>query len=165
MTRAPPPARRLLRRAQVFRFDRVTFCGSVGRVKIDYRLGNDLDLDTVIDVYRDSTLGARRPVDDRACMRQMLEKANIVVSAWHGDEMVGISRSLSDFCYCTYLSDLAVRLAYQKQGIGVELMRRTRAEGGNATVLLFAAPAAVEYYPKVGFSAGSGWILRPGDPL
>jgi predicted N-acetyltransferase YhbS len=128
---------------------------------IDYRLGNDLDLDTVIDVYRDSTLGLRRPVDDRERMRQMLERANLVVTAWDGERMVGISRSMSDFCYATYLSDLAVRLDYQHKGIGKELIRRTQQAGGKATVLLFAAPAAVDYYPKVGFRAGSGWILDP----
>ena len=127
--------------------------------KIDYRLGNDLDLDVMIDVYRDSTLGQRRPVDDRARMKQMLERANLVVSAWDGELLVGIARSLSDFCYATYLSDLAVRLAYQRKGIGKELMRRTQQEGGKATVLLFAAPAAVDYYPRVGFAAGSGWLL------
>jgi GNAT superfamily N-acetyltransferase len=129
---------------------------------ITYRVGNDLDLDTVIDVYRDSTLGARRPVDERDRMATMLKAANLVVSAWDGDTMVGISRSLSDFAYCTYLSDLAVRLAYQKQGIGRELIQRTLKEGGRATVYLFAAPAAVDYYPRVGFSAGSGWILKSG---
>jgi predicted N-acetyltransferase YhbS len=130
---------------------------------IEYRLGNDLDLDVVIDVYRDSTLGLRRPVDDRARMQQMLARANLVVSAWDGDRMIGVSRSMSDFCYATYLSDLAVRLAYQRKGIGAELIRRTQREGGAATVFLFAAPAAVEYYPKVGFRAGSGWILDPGE--
>ena len=128
---------------------------------IQYRIGNDLDLDAVIDVYRDSTLGLRRPVDDRERMKQMLAQANLVVSAWDGDRMVGISRSLSDFCYATYLSDLAVRVAYQRKGIGRELICRTQREGGKARVLLFAAPAAVDYYPHVGFRAGSGWILDP----
>lgn len=132
---------------------------------IDYRTGNDLDLDQVIALYRSSTLGERRPVDDRERMRQMLERANLVVTAWDGDQLVGIARSLSDFAYCTYLSDLAVDLAYQRKGIGKELMRRTQELGGRATVLLFAAPAAVDYYPKVGFSAGSGWLLRETDRL
>lgn len=134
-------------------------------MQIEYRIGNDLDLDTVIDVYRDSTLGERRPVDDRGRMQQMLERANLVVSAWDGDRMVGIARSLSDFCYATYLSDLAVRLQYQRKGIGKELIRRTQVEGGKATILLFAAPAAVDYYPRVGFAAGSGWILRPDSSI
>ena len=134
-------------------------------MEIEYRLGNDVDLDTVIDVYRDSTLGARRPVDERERMKQMLERANLVVTAWDGDRMVGVSRSLSDFCYATYLSDLAVRLAYQRRGIGRELIRRTLVEGGKARIFLFAAPAAVDYYPRVGFTAGSGWILDPSAGL
>jgi len=132
---------------------------------IGYRVGHDIDLDSFIDVYRDSTLGERRPVDDRERMRQMLERANLVVSAWDDDRLIGVARSLSDFCYATYLSDIAVRLAYQRQGVGRELIRRTQAEGGRATVFLFAAPKAVEYYERVGFTAGSGWILRPGETL
>jgi predicted N-acetyltransferase YhbS len=132
---------------------------------ITYKTGNDLDLDAVIAVYRSSTLGARRPVDDRERMRTMLEHANLVVTAWDGDKLVGISRSLSDFAYCTYLSDLAVDVAYQKTGIGRELVRRTQELGGRATVVLFAAPAAVDYYPRIGFSAGSGWMLRATDAL
>jgi predicted N-acetyltransferase YhbS len=132
---------------------------------IEYRLGNDLDLDAVIELYRDSTLGARRPVDDRERMERMLREANLVVSAWDGPVMVGISRSLTDFAFATYLSDLAVRLSYQRKGIGRELMRRTQVAGAPANVFLFAAPAAVDYYPRVGFRAGSGWILGPTDPL
>jgi GNAT superfamily N-acetyltransferase len=126
---------------------------------IAYRSGNDLDLDAVIDVYRDSTLGERRPVDDRDVMGRMLAGANLVVSAWDGDRLVGIARSLSDFAFCTYLSDLAVRRSHQRQGIGRELMRRTQKEGKTATIFLFAAPAAEPYYPYVGFTAGSGWML------
>ncbi|HTQ04314.1 MAG TPA: GNAT family N-acetyltransferase [Polyangiaceae bacterium] len=127
---------------------------------IGYRLGKDeLKLDDVIELYRASTLGERRPVDDRPRMQAMFEHANLVVTAWDGELMVGIARSLSDFAFCTYLSDLAVRLDYQRRGIGKELMRRTQTAGGRATVFLFAAPAAVDYYPHVGFSAGSGWVL------
>lgn len=132
---------------------------------IVYRVGNDIDLDTFIEVYRDSTLGERRPVDDRERMRQMLERANLVVSAWEGERLIGVARSLSDFCYATYLSDIAVRLDYQRRGVGRELVRRTQMEGGRATVYLFAAPKAVDYYPRIGFDAGSGWILRPGETL
>ena len=133
--------------------------------EIRYRTGNDLDLDEVISVYLDSTLGMRRPVDERDRMKQMLESANLVISAWDGERMVGISRSLSDFTFCTYLSDLAVRRKYQRKGIGRELMRRTQEAGGRATVFLFAAPAAEAYYPHVGFRAGSGWILGEADRL
>jgi predicted N-acetyltransferase YhbS len=132
---------------------------------IEYRTGNDLVLDQVIDLYRSSTLGARRPVDDRERMGQMLRNANLVVTAWDGTRLVGIARSMSDFCYVTYLSDLAVDAAYQRQGIGRELIRRTRTAGGQAAVVLLAAPAAIEYYPRLGFRAASGWILGAEDLL
>ena len=127
---------------------------------IDYRIGNDLDLDATITLYRASTLGLLRPVNDRARMRNMLEKANLVVTAWAGPVMVGIARSLSDFCFCTYLSDLAVHVDYQRKGIGKELIERTQRAGGSATVYLFAAPAAVQYYPRVGFSRAHGYIRK-----
>lgn len=132
-----------------------------------YRLGNDLDLDRVIELYRDSTLGERRPVDDRRRMEMMLRHANLVVTAWDGDLMVGISRSFTDFAYVTYLSDLAVRLSYQRKGIGKELMRITQRESGpEAYILLLSAPKAVDYYPHVGFVPhNSAWILRPGDEV
>lgn len=134
---------------------------------IEYRLGNDLDLDQVIELYRASTLGERRPVDRRQDMQAMLEHANLVVSAWEGELLVGIARSLTDFAYVAYLSDLAVRLSHQHAGIGVELIARTReALGPRASIVLLAAPKAVGYYPKVGFSAHtSAWLLSPGDEL
>ena len=105
---------------------------------IDYRYGNDLDLDLVIDLYRDSTLGER---------------------------LVGLSRTLTDFAYVGYLSDLAVALSHQRLGIGSELMARTRARMGPRSMLvLLAAPKAVDYYPRLGFKRhDSAWILRAGD--
>jgi GNAT superfamily N-acetyltransferase len=119
---------------------------------ISYRTGNILDLDAVIDLYRASTLGQRRPIDDRARMEMMLRNANLVISAWDQDLLVGISRSLSDFTYVTYLSDLAVRESHQRQGIGKELIRRTQDASAPATIILLAAPAAEQYYPHIGFS-------------
>lgn len=127
---------------------------------ITYRLGNDLDLDAVLDLYRASTLGERRPVDDRQRMGAMLRGANLVVTAWDGGLLVGIARSVSDFAYCTYLSDLAVRASHQRHGIGRELVRRTQAAGGKATIILLSAPKAVEYYPGIGFTHHpQAWVL------
>jgi GNAT superfamily N-acetyltransferase len=127
---------------------------------ISYRIGNELDLDAVIECYRSCSLGARRPVEDRERMRQMLGNANLVITAWDGDLLVGIARSLTDFAYATYLSDLAVRDSHQRKGIGRELIRRTQQEGGRARIVLLSAPAAVEYYPHVGFERHpSAWTL------
>jgi predicted N-acetyltransferase YhbS len=128
---------------------------------IEYRIGNNLDLDQVIELYRASTLGERRPVDDRERMDKMLRNASLVITAWDGDLLVGISRSLTDFAYATYLSDLAVRESYQRQGIGKELVRRTKVESGGATIILLSAPKAVDYYPRIGFTHHpQAWILR-----
>jgi predicted N-acetyltransferase YhbS len=133
---------------------------------ITYRTGNDLDLDAVIELYRASTLGERRPVDDRQRMELMLRNANLVVTAWDEELLVGIARSVSDFSYDTYLSDLAVRVSHQKQGIGRELIRRTRELGGLATVILLSAPKAVDYYPRVGFTRHpSAWMLSAEEHL
>ncbi len=133
---------------------------------ISYRSGNDLDLDAVVELYRASTLGERRPVDDRERMALMLRHANLVVTGWDGELLVGIARSVSDFSFATYLSDLAVRLSHQRRGIGRELIRRTQELGGQASVILLSAPKAVDYYPRIGFSHHlQAWWLKADEPL
>jgi len=134
---------------------------------IRFAIGNDLNIDEVIEVYNTSTLGARRPTKDRERMIDMLKHANLVVTAWDGEQMVGISRAFSDFAYVTYLSDLAVRVSHQKKGIGKELIRRTQeAAGPNASLVLTAAPAAELYYPRLGFlQIPQCWLLPAQDKL
>jgi len=131
----------------------------------NYKSGKDLDLDAVIDLYRASTLGERRPVDDRERMARMIAEANLVFTAWDGDLLVGISRSFSDFSFVTYLADLAVRKSHQRRGIGKELIRRTQsAAGPNALLVLLAAPAAEQYYPHIGFTHHpQAWTLKPEE--
>jgi predicted N-acetyltransferase YhbS len=133
---------------------------------ISYRTGNNLDVDAVVDLYLATTLGQRRPVNERERMAAMLQNANLVVTAWDGDLLVGIARSLSDFSYATCLSDLAVRSSHQRSGIGSELMRRTQQAAPQAYVILLAAPGAERYYPNVGFTQHpSAWILKPGESV
>ncbi|MEO2003305.1 MAG: GNAT family N-acetyltransferase [Candidatus Poribacteria bacterium] len=131
---------------------------------IEYRLGNDIDADAFIELYHASTLGERRPVDDEARMRQMLENAGLMITAWDGDLLVGVARSVTDFVYATYLSDLAVRVSHQRQGIGKELMRRTQEAAPQATLILLSAPAADEYYPHAGFTRHPrAWVLASDE--
>lgn len=138
-----------------------------GAARITYRAGNDLDLDEVIQLYVDSTLGERRPVEDRARMQSMLRHANLVFTAWDGDRLVGIARSLTDYTNVAYLADLAVHCAYQKRGIGRELVRLVQsALHPGASVVLLAAPAAVEYYPRIGMAKHpSAWTILASDAL
>ena len=118
---------------------------------IIYRSDIKISIDQFIDVLKRSTLAERRPVDDRDRIEKMLQHGNIIITAWQNDLLIGVSRALSDFSFCCYLSDLAVDEAFQKKGIGKELIRLTHeAAGENAMLILLAAPKAVEYYPKIG---------------
>ncbi len=120
-------------------------------MSITYRSNIKISADQFIDVLIRATLSERRPVDDRDRIEKMLQHGNIIITAWQGDLLVGVSRALSDFSFCCYLSDLAVDEAFQKQGIGKELIRLTyEAAGSNAMLMLLAAPKAVEYYPRIG---------------
>jgi GNAT superfamily N-acetyltransferase len=103
-----------------------------------------------VDLLRRSTLDQRRPVNDPVRIQKMLDYGNILITAWSGDTLVGVSRALSDFSFCCYLSDLAVDEAYQKQGIGKRLIEETRKVAGDNAMLILLAPAAESYYPKIG---------------
>jgi len=134
---------------------------------IRYQYGNDLNLDQVIELYNASTLGERRPVDDRQIMADMLRHANLIVTAWDSDLLVGIARTLTDFSYVGYLSDLAVRASHQRHNIGIQLVQKTREKMGPRSMLvLLAAPKAVDYYPKIGFAKhNSAWTIKAQDPF
>ena len=117
---------------------------------ISYKVENNLDINEFRTVLLNSTLGERRPVDDLERLQKMLEFANLIITARDDGKLVGVSRSITDFGFCTYLSDLAVDKAYQKQGIGKELIKLTKNETPDAILILLAAPAAETYYPKIG---------------
>ncbi|MFJ5829990.1 GNAT family N-acetyltransferase [Streptomyces sp. NPDC093089] len=129
---------------------------------IERENGPDLDLGDVLRVYRESGLGERRPIEETERMAAMVRNANLVVTCRVDGELVGIARSISDFSYVTYLSDIAVVRDHQRSGIGRELIDATRKEAPTAKIVLLSAPAAAEYYPHIGFTAHpSAWVLNP----
>ena len=134
---------------------------------IQYHADRRLTPDEFIDVFNRSTLGERRPVGDRACIEAMLEHANLLCTAWDGPKLVGVARSVTDFAYCCYLSDLAIDAAYQRKGLGRELIALTQSRlGPKARLILLAAPKAVEYYPRLGLQAHpSAWVIEATKPL
>ena len=120
-------------------------------MEIIYRSDIPITVQQFIDLLKRSTLDQRRPVDQPERIQKMLEHGNVLITAWDGEQLVGVSRALTDFSYCCYLSDLAVDEAYQHQGIGKKLVYRTHEVAGEQTALiLLAAPAATTYYPKIG---------------
>ena len=108
-----------------------------------------------------SGLGERRPIGDLGRLDRMLRNADLIVTARVGGELIGISRAITDFSYCCYLSDLAVAKPYQHRGIGKLLIERTRVAAGlEVTLILVAAPAARGYYPKIGMQpVASCWSI------
>ena len=116
-----------------------------------YRTNVRISADEFMDLLQRSTLAARRPVNDKGRIQKMLDHGNVLVTAWKDNRLVGVSRALSDFSFCCYLSDLAVDEAFQKQGIGKTLIDETHKAAGLQTMLiLLAAPAAAHYYPRIG---------------
>ena len=120
---------------------------------VAFRIEPDLSVEEFIDVLNRSTLAARRPVHDVVIIQRMLQNADVIVTARIAGRLVGVSRSLTDFAFATYLSDLAVDEAYQRRGIGKELIRRTHEAAGLHTMLiLISAPQAETYYPHIGMA-------------
>ncbi len=114
-----------------------------------------------IDVLQRSTLAERRPVNDPATIAAMLKNADVILTARLEGVLIGVSRAITDFAYCTYLSDLAVDQQHQRAGIGKELIRRTHeAAGLQTTLILLSAPKAQTYYHHIGMTRHeSCWIV------
>ena len=119
---------------------------------IQYKVETGLSWEEFRDVLVRSTLGERRPVNEPERLKKMLEHANLVVTARLEGSLIGVARSFTDYAFCTYVSDLAVDLAHQKKGIGRELLRQTKITSPGARLILLAAPAAIDYYPKIGMT-------------
>lgn len=120
--------------------------------EIIYTIEKSLDVSEFIEVLKNSTLAERRPVDDEQRISSMCNNANLIVTARLDGKLIGVARSITDFVYCTYLSDLAVDLEYQKKGIGKKLIEETKKITPQARLILLSAPDAVDYYPKIGMT-------------
>ncbi|MEC2073725.1 GNAT family N-acetyltransferase [Alkalihalophilus marmarensis] len=117
---------------------------------ITYEVNRAISAEQLADLFKRSTI--KRPHEDAARLTKMIEASPLLVTAWDGDHLTGAARSLTDFSYCCYLSDLAVDKRYQHKGIGRKLIERTRQEiGTECSLILLSSPEALNYYPKVGF--------------
>ena len=129
---------------------------------INYSSERQITAEMFIQILKDSTLAERRPVGDLTRITTMLLNADILITAWDNEKLVGISRAISDFAFCTYVSDLAVHVNYQHKGIGKKLLDETRKKsGGKGAFFLFAAPKAHDYYPHIGFDLSNRCFTLP----
>ena len=117
--------------------------------EIKYVVNGKITASEVANVFIAS--GIKRPSEDLNRIQRMIDQADITVTAWNQDKMVGIARAITDFSYCCYLSDLAVDQKYQKMGIGKKLIQFVKDEiGDEVSLILLSAPSAMEYYPRIG---------------
>jgi len=131
---------------------------------IKYQVNISITPGQFMDLLKRSGLSERRPVDDAECIAGMIKNSNLMVTAWSGDALIGIARSVTDFHYCCYISDIAIDREYQKQGIGKALIARTQDElGPRCRIILLSAPAAVGFYSRIGMEKHpEAWML-PGE--
>ena len=129
---------------------------------IRYSADVPITADQAIDLYIRSTLGERRPIHNKQTFEAMLKNADLTITAWDGEKLVGISRTLTDFSYVAYLADLAVDQDYQRAGIGKQLIVHTQSHlGPECMIVLLAAPKANEYYEHIGFEHNPrAWTLK-----
>ncbi|MGD8427699.1 MAG: GNAT family N-acetyltransferase [Balneolaceae bacterium] len=130
-------------------------------MSITYSINRPISRQQFVDLLKETTLGERRPIENNECIQGMLDNANLTVTAWLDERLVGIARSVTDFHYCCYLSDLAVSESVQARGIGKELIRQTfGALTSGCKIILLSAPQAEGYYPKIGFTKhNSAWLM------
>ena len=128
---------------------------------IQYKVNQAITAQQFIALLSKTTLGARRPIENTETIEAMLKHANLLITAWQGEALVGVARSVTDFAFCCYLSDLAVDESVQSSGIGKTLIRMTKeALQPKCALILLSAPQAVDYYPKIGFTQhNSAWVL------
>ena len=129
-------------------------------MNIKFKTNAKLQTEDIISVFNSS--GIKRPTNDAGRIKKMFDSSNLVISAWKDGVLIAVARSLTDFSYCCYLSDLAVKKEFQKSGIGKTLIELTQqAIGDNCMLLLLSADDAMGYYPKVGFDkVENGFIIK-----
>lgn len=136
-------------------------------MSIEYKINEPISADQFIELLMSSTLGERRPIHERECMEGMVRNSNLMVTAWEGGQLLGVARSMTDFHYACYMSDLAVRKSHQKNGIGKQLQIITQQQlGPLCKLILIAAPAANTYYEHIGYSHNPRcWILDRDETI
>jgi predicted N-acetyltransferase YhbS len=128
-------------------------------MKITYKSEAVPTVDQVVELYYNA--GLPRPTNDRERIKKMYQNSDLIITAWDGETLVGVSRSITDWAWCCYLADLAIRSDYQRLGVGKKLIALTKEKlGEHSMVLLLSVPTAMQYYPKLGFQkVQNGFII------
>lgn len=86
--------------------------------------------------------------------RAMLHNTDVTLSAWDGERLVGFGRVLTDFVYRATIWDVIVDKAYQRQGIGKEIVTRILNHPRlNRVELFWLCTRRPGFYEKLGFTS------------
>ncbi len=131
-------------------------------MNIEYKINIPITAEQFVSVLKESSLADRRPIDDMKCIKGMVENSNLMITAWDDIKLIGVARSITDFNYACYLSDLTVNKKYQKNGIGKKLQEITQEQlGEKCKLILISAPNANSYYEHIGFTNNKRcWVLE-----
>jgi ribosomal protein S18 acetylase RimI-like enzyme len=128
-------------------------------MSLSYRDTHDIDIEQLAALF--ASVGWQARAADRARLRQQVAGAMFVVSAWDGDKLAGFARAISDGATNAYISTVAILPAYQRQGIGRELIHRLISGRKGLLFVLHANPAVTEFYLKCGFEHAENMLRIP----
>ena len=133
---------------------------------IVYQLETQISLEEYSMILTESGLGVRRPMEDLALLQKMIDGSNLLVTARQDQQLIGLLRGLSDFCYRSFVADLAVSMGFQRMGIGRNLIHFAKDLAPNARIFLFSAEDAEGFYQKLGFQLHERcYQLKPEQQL
>jgi len=111
----------------------------------------DLDPTKLVRLYHQAPWAKGRTLEDA---REMLRHTDVAVTAWDGDLLIGFGRVLTDYVYRATIWDVIVDKAYQRQGIGADIVQRILNHPRLKKVELFWLCTRMPgFYEKLGFSS------------
>jgi len=111
----------------------------------------ELQPEQLLKLFHQAPWAKYRTLDDA---REMLRHTDMVLCAWDGDQLIGFGRVLTDFVYRATIWDVVVDKAYQRQGIGTDIVQRILQHPKLRRVELFwLCTRRPAFYEKLGFSS------------
>jgi ribosomal protein S18 acetylase RimI-like enzyme len=126
---------------------------------IEYRdASHALDLEQLAHLF--DSVGWQHRTRDRERLAQMVRGSMYGVYAYDDMSLVGYARAISDDAFNAYVSTVAVLPAYQRRGIGREMMRRLLEGRDHVQFVLHARAEVHPFYLRCGFRPAPDMLRR-----
>ena len=119
----------------------------------------NIDPAEVADLYRELGWGTEKEYSP-AKMKHSLANCDIVVAAKNdAGELVGIARALSDFTTTTKILDMLIAPEYQRQGIGIRMMRKIESLARGTDIYFETERKNFGFAEKCGYAKRKGLMV------